>query len=167
MKKDLAIIFGLFAFIVVLLIFGRSFTSVGLMNRGATQSAQVTQGKVNVNIKSLSVDAQVAASANDRKKGLSKTESIPLTEGMLFVFDTSGQYGIWMKDMKFAIDILWISEDKKIVDIAQNVAPEPDKKDSDLIVYKPRGSAKYILEVNAGLSALNGIQIGDPANFQL
>lgn len=88
-------------------------------------------------------------------------------EGLFFVFDNPGSYGIWMKDMKFAIDILWIGEDRKVMAIAINVPPEPGKKDPELAVYKPDGNAKYVLEVNAGLVNLNGIKAGDQVNFEL
>ena len=67
--------------------------------------------------------------------------------------------------MKFAIDIIWIDENKKIVDIATNVPPEPGKKDRELTIYRPGTDAKYILEINAGLSSLNNFQIGDQVEF--
>ena len=72
-----------------------------------------------------------------------------------------------MKDMKFPIDIIWIDGEKRIVDIAANVRVEPDKKDRELAVYKSQAEALYVLEVNAGLSALHGLSIGDQVNFEL
>jgi len=169
MKKDLAIIFGLFLIIVVLLVFGRGLTTTSLLNP-KTNSQSITQSKkgiVVVIIKTLNVDAEVADTAAKRKKGLSKRDSLPLNQGMLFVFEQSGMYGFWMKDMKFPIDIIWLDENKRIVDIVQNVPVEPGKKDSQLTIYKPDGDAKYVLEINAGLSQLNALQKGDQANFEL
>ena len=86
---------------------------------------------------------------------------------MLFVFENKGTYGFWMKDMEFAIDIIWIDENKNIVDIVENAAPQPGKKEKELTVYKPRNDALYVLEVNAGLSNLNNLQIGDKVAFEL
>lgn len=169
MKKDLAFIGGLFLVLAALLIFGGSFTSLGLINRkglesSSTQSA-APSGVRRVRIKSLDINATVVSSSQDQKKGLGKRESLPLNEGMLFMFDSTGSYPFWMKDMKFAIDIIWIDENKKVVDIVPNAPPEPNKSDRGLTIYKPKGDVKYVLEVNAGLSTLNNIQIGDLAEF--
>lgn len=169
MKKDLGIIFGLFGLVIGLLIFGKAFTTVGLFgtNQSATQSAGVASGQTVVKVKSLEITAQVAAKASDRKKGLGNRESLALNEGMLFVFEQESPYAIWMKDMKFAIDIIWIDDEKRIIDIVSNAPAEPDKNDKELTKYLPKESALYILEVNAGLVNLHNLQIGDSVDFQL
>ena len=172
MKKDLAIIAGLFVLIAILLVFGQGFTSLRFLTAdggiGQGISSDVTiPSRVNVTIKNLTIDAEAASTPASRKKGLSKKDSVPFNQGMLFVFDNPGQYGIWMKDMRFAIDILWLDEDKKVVDIAVDVPPQQDKRDSELTIYKPSHNSKYVLEVNAGLVRLNSIQVGDQAFFNL
>ena len=168
MKKDLAIIIGLFLLIVALLIFGKGFTTASLIGPGSNQNQRTAQkNKVSLNAKSLSINATVVTAPGERKKGLSKRDLLPLTEGMLFVFEKSGLWGFWMKDMKFAIDIIWIDGNKNIVDIAKNVPPEPDDKDRELTVYKPKVEAMYVLEINAGLSDFNNLEIGDAVNFTL
>lgn len=168
MKKDLAIIVGLFVLIAALLIFGRGFTSVSLIGSGASSEQTVSKkGKVQLSVKTLNLDVTVAQSSSLRQKGLSKREFLPLTEGMLFVFEKTGRYSFWMKDMKFAIDIIWIDEANKIVQITKNVPPEPRKKDSQLTVYKPDSEILYVLEINAGLSDFNNLEVGDTVNFTL
>lgn len=168
MKKDLAIIGGLFILIIVLLIFGKGFTTVSLLAQPPSQNQSgPPRGEVSLNVKTLSINAIVARSPGMRKKGLSKMESLPLTSGMLFVFGKDGRWGFWMKDMKFAIDIIWIDENKRIVDIVKNAPPEPGKKDKELTVYKPAADAMYVLEINAGMSDFNNLEIGDTVNFNL
>lgn len=173
MKKDLAIIFGLFLVIVALLAFGGSgLTSVSFVGGRSSQtdnSGPSTRSKDSITIgaRTMIIEAKVADKADERKKGLSGLDSLPLNQGMLFVFETKGNYVFWMKDVKFAIDIIWIDENKKVVDIAQNVAPEPKKDDNDLTLYRPRAEAMYVLETNAGLSTLHGLQIGDQVSFEL
>lgn len=168
MKKDLAIIFGLFLLIAGLLVFGKGFTSADFLpTQRKTQDVQKKGDTVVTAGSDFKVDAKVVSKASDRKKGLSKVESLPLNQGMLFVFEASGLYPFWMKDMKFAIDIVWIDEGKRIVSIAENVPPEPGKKDKELSLYRPSGDALYVLEVNAGLTQLHGLRIGDIVNFEL
>lgn len=169
MKKDLALIGGLFLIIVALLVFGQGFTSSGLLNKkpspkGATQEASLGE-QVNIKIKDLSLKAAVAATSQEHKKGLSGRDGLPLDWSLLFVFGEVKPHVIWMKGMRFAIDIIWIDENKKVVDIAESVPPEPSKKDKDLTRYTPRSDSKYILEMNAGLASLHNIQIGDSVEF--
>lgn len=168
MKKDLAIIFGLFLLIAFLLVFARNYTSGSfLLGPEATKSASVKKGFTTVTIKDLKVDAKIAQKASDRKKGLSGQESLPLTQGLLFVFENNGLYSFWMKDMKFAIDIIWIGENKQIVYIVKDAPPEPGRDDDELTLYQPSSAAKYVLEINAGLTERHGIIIGDLVNFEL
>jgi len=176
LKKDLAVFGGLVLVVVGLLIFGKGFTTTSFISqpKEATATGQATSGqdsqlnnKSRVVIGDLTVIAEAAKTREQRQKGLSKRDSLPFGEGMLFVFEGSGNYAIWMKDMKFPIDIVWISEDKKIVDIAENAIPEPDKKDSQLKIYRPKSDSRYILEINAGLARLHNLQIGNIVNLEL
>ena len=67
----------------------------------------------------------------------------------------------WMKDMKFAIDIIWIN-DSEIVQIDKNVQPPaPNTVDEDLLLYIPSQPIDYVLEVNANFTEENNIKVGD------
>ena len=91
MKKDLAIIGGLFLVVIILLIFGKGFSSASYVGFGTTtQTSSQNKNQGNISTGSLSVKAQVVSNTNDRKKGLSGRDSIPINEGMLFVFEQSG-----------------------------------------------------------------------------
>ncbi|MBI3283085.1 DUF192 domain-containing protein [Candidatus Curtissbacteria bacterium] len=165
-KKDLAIIFGLFLLIAILVVFGRGYTSGGLLT-GQGEAAVGRKGFTAVTIKDLSVNARVASLASERKKGLSGQNSLPMTDGLLFVFENSGLYPFWMKDMKFAVDIIWIDENKTVVYIVNNAPFEPDRDSDELTLYRPTSAAKYVLEINAGLAQRYGIVVGDLVNFKL
>lgn len=103
---------------------------------------------------------EVAESMASRAKGLSGRESLGEDEGMLFIFNSTGKRSFWMKDMKFPIDIIWISEDK-IAGLEKNVKPEPDKNLFNLTNYiSPEGVDK-VLEINAGLADKFGFKVGD------
>ena len=81
----------------------------------------------------------------DRQKGLSGTSELPKGQGLLFVFDTPGKHGIWMKEMNYPIDIYWFDQDFRLVDKALSVKPEtyPD-------VFYPKDDALYVLETKVG-----------------
>lgn len=95
-----------------------------------------------------------------RTQGLSDRLQLPSQNGMLFVFDTPAPYGIWMRNMKFPLDILWI-RNGVVVDIKENApAPSPATPEYVLPVFKPDMDADLVLEVNAGFAARHHVTIG-------
>jgi uncharacterized membrane protein (UPF0127 family) len=116
------------------------------------------KSEISIGSKSFSVD--VASDAATRAQGLSGRESLGDGEGMYFIFDKPENYGFWMKDMKFAIDIIWI-RGNKVVGIDENVEPEPGKPLSDLKIYYPPQEIDRVLEVNAGTAEKYNLTAGD------
>ncbi len=110
----------------------------------------------------VELKTEIADTQALKNLGLSGRNSIDEDRAMLFVFNDSGYYGFWMKDMKFAIDIIWIDENKKIVHIAPNVAPDTYPES-----FQSKGLAKYVLEVQAGLTKSKNIKVGDSVEFDL
>jgi uncharacterized membrane protein (UPF0127 family) len=117
-----------------------------------------------INNKEFRVD--ISDNVQKRSKGLSGRNFLAENEGMLFLFSTSSQYGFWMKDMNFPIDIIWI-KNNKIVDISKNILPEPQKSIFNLTVYYPKEEVDKVLEINAGLSDKYNFQIGDEVKINL
>ena len=113
-----------------------------------------------VNNKKLNI--YIADSPDEWERGLSWKDNMPENRGMLFIFSTSDFYKIWMKDMKFPIDIIWIGEDKKIVDIKTNISPQTFPE-----IFTSRQPARYVLEVNSGWVDENKIEIEDKIWYNL
>jgi uncharacterized membrane protein (UPF0127 family) len=108
---------------------------------------------------------EIADTDIERKQGLSGREYLEENHGMLFVFNEKSQKAFWMKDMNFAIDIIWI-EDNKIVQIDKNVKPpEPNTPNNELKLYSSKLAINYVLEVKAGLSDEYNFKIGDTIDF--
>jgi uncharacterized membrane protein (UPF0127 family) len=99
---------------------------------------------------------------HDRDKGLSVFDSIKDSEAMMFVFETPGKYSFWMKGMKFPIDIVWLDNEGKIVDIKRHVATSTYPE-----LFAPDSDSTYVVELNAGVSERLKIKIGDICNFDL
>lgn len=103
---------------------------------------------------------EIADDEAKRTLGLSRRASLPAGQGLLFIFDTPGQYGFWMKDMNFPIDIIWIDANWQIADITAKVSPESFPQ-----IFYPRATIKYVLETNAGWALKNNLQIGESVLF--
>lgn len=113
------------------------------------------------------INAELANTDALRQRGLSYRENLEENSGVLFIFDTPQIPFFWMKDMNFPLDIIWINENT-IVGIDKNV-PFPDKNTplNQLPKYSPKEKVNYVLEVNAGFTDNNGIEVGDSVNIQL
>ncbi len=121
-------------------------------------STQTYQTQVVIEEKVYNVD--VVDTQYLLSKGLSGRSGLAPNEGMLFVFANSDEHSFWMKDMLFPIDIIWIDENWKVVDIEPNVSPNTYPK-----IFVPNAPAKYVLEISAGESVKNGITIGEQVNI--
>jgi uncharacterized membrane protein (UPF0127 family) len=102
------------------------------------------------------ISLDIADTEPTRIQGLSGRKSMPKNHAMLFVFDEISQHGIWMKDMNFALDIVWLNEYSEVIHIERNVTPETFPK-----TFGPQKQSKYVLEFNAGFTSRNGIKVGD------
>lgn len=107
------------------------------------------------------VPVEVVSRSETRDKGLSDRDSLPLGEGMLFVFDSDSEYCFWMKNMHFPLDMVWLNSRKEVVYIAHNARPEGFPKE----VFCPDTAARYVIEVNAGQAEKLGFTLGRKVRF--
>ena len=104
----------------------------------------------------VSVMASVADSPEERQQGLSGTTMLPEDVVKLFVFDDNNRWSFWMKDMRYAIDMLWVNEGEEIVHIERAVAPETYPAQS----FTPPVPARYVIETVAGFSEKQQLATG-------
>ena len=104
--------------------------------------------------------AEIASTDKQKVKGLSGRESLAEDEALILEFDEEDYHSIWMKDMNFSIDVIWLNSDKEIVDFKGNLSP-----DSYPQTFTPQRRAKYVLEVNSGFIESEKLNIGDVLEF--
>lgn len=113
----------------------------------------------------VTFQVEVAYTREERVRGLSGREALASGSGMLLVFESPGG-ALWMKGMQFALDMVWIGPDCRVVGVTVGApAPARGAQDSDLPVYTPDRPAAFALEVNAGEGAASGAAVGAPARF--
>ena len=74
---------------------------------------------------------------------------------MLFVFPASGRHGIWMRNMLFPIDIVWVNSSGNVIDCVQNARP---CNTLQCEVFVPSSNAKYIIEARSGFVKRHGLK---------
>ena len=117
--------------------------------------------KIDVSIynKNITFTVEVAKTTEERRIGLMYRKKLLNNEGMLFIFPREKIIQLWMKNTYIPLDVIFISENKVIVDIKKNM-----EKLSETIV-KSKVKSRYALEFNAGLINKLDIEIGDKVLF--
>lgn len=124
--------------------------------------ADIFDQKAYILLPEKKISLEVVKTAEDQTRGLSGKNSLPEDSAMLFVFNEPDYHGIWMKDMKFSIDILWLDASNKIIFIEKNISPQTYPK-----VFSPREKALYIVEAQAGFVEKNNLKTGDVLDVRL
>lgn len=128
----------------------------------AVSPAADSQPKVRIGDKKseqLTFDVKIVDTPELLMRGLSGSDPLAKNEGMLFVFDHDGGHSIWMKEMRFSLDIIWISRFGSVVHIERNVHPDTYPR-----AFTSRKPARYVLEILA--EAGEKIVPGAPVYFE-
>jgi len=105
---------------------------------------------------------EVVTSPLERARGLMFRTKLPLNKGMLFVFPAADYYSFWMKNTLLPLDIIWLDENGKIITIKRDAPPCPA---DDCPSFKPDKPARYVLEINAGMSDKINLATGNYLEF--
>jgi uncharacterized membrane protein (UPF0127 family) len=109
-----------------------------------------------LNVAGSTVNLEIADTLAERVQGLSGRANLPPNTVLLFIFNNSDYQGIWMKDMLFPIDIIWLDESYRVVDIESSVSPDTYPQ-----IFRPTETARYVIEASAGFSSEKKIRVGD------
>lgn len=110
------------------------------------------------------LQVEVMVKDEDRQMGLMFRASLPEDRGMLFLFESPDFHGIWMKNCKFPIDILWLDADRKVVHVQEGALPctkEP------CAVFSPLRRAIYVVELRSGQARREKAVVGETLSFAL
>jgi len=110
------------------------------------------------------LQVEVMVKDEDRAMGVMYRPSLPEDHGLVFVFEQSDFHGFWMKNCKFAIDMVWLDEAHRVVHVAESVPP---CKQDPCPVYSPMRRASFVLELNAGQARREEAVIGSTLQFQI
>ena len=118
------------------------------------KSTQIESRKTQIG--DLDYILEVVTNTKDHQKGLSGRINLAPQHGLLFAFPEPGDYGIWMKDMNFAIDIIWLDENQGVIGLAENIQPESYPE-----IFYADSYSLFIIEINAGEIVETGLKLGD------
>ena len=132
---------------------------VGLMTMPSDiklESVEFPMGTIKVD--DIPLQVMIADTEPRRVRGLMFEDQLPFDQGMIFVFEESGLYSLWMLNMQFSLDMIWFDQDGKVVHIEKNIPP--CKTALEITTCQsiiPDVEAVYILEVTSGFVDKNNI----------
>lgn len=98
---------------------------------------------------------ELALSGAQMEQGLMFRRNLALDAGMLFDFKTPTKVTMWMKNTIVPLDMLFLDEHERVIDIHENAVPYS----TDIIAAK--ALARYVIELHGGTVARLGIKLGD------
>nr|WP_299343819.1 DUF192 domain-containing protein [Allomuricauda sp.] len=107
----------------------------------------------------VKLDIEIAETDYETQTGLMYRDSMDDNQGMLFIFSDNEMRSFYMKNTEIPLDIIYINEKLEIVSFQKNASP------LDETGLPSQFPAKYVLEINAGLSDKWGIATGDKIDF--
>jgi len=114
-----------------------------------------------------SMRVEVASSGAQSERGLGYRDALAENAGMLFDLHDTRIPVFWMKGMRFALDMVWIGGDRRVVSVTENVPPQPGASDDQLARISPPAPVRYALELNAGSAGRHAIKSGTQLAFDL
>jgi len=100
------------------------------------------------------IDIEFAETDAERRRGLMRRRSMDYGKGMLFLFEETSMGGMWMKNTPMPLDILFISPDSTVINIAERTRPFSETS------IEPTAPKRFVLEVRAGFADRFGIRPG-------
>tara|TARA_R110002124_G_scaffold84681_8_gene220323 strand:- start:2449 stop:2937 length:489 start_codon:yes stop_codon:yes gene_type:complete len=107
------------------------------------------------------LDIEIADNEYETQTGLMYRTTLEVNHGMLFIFPDVQLRSFYMKNTKIPLDIIYIDETKTIVSFQKNAKP------FDETSLPSDAPAKYVLEINGGLSDTWQLSVGDRIEFEV
>src|SRR5665647_518858 len=128
--------------------------SVALGNPSLAQNEpQIDLARIKLSAGIHVIDAQVAATPQQRSTGLMFRQNMPQSEGMLFVFEQAAPQCFWMKNTLLPLTAAFVADDGTIVNLA-------DMKPQTTESHCSTQPVRYVLEMNQGWFNKKGIKAG-------
>lgn len=125
-----------------------------------TRAPQSPPTRIQVNVAGVTVQATLAQTPKEHARGLSNVPSLRPDEGMLFLFSEPTMQQFWMKEMRFPIDIIWISAERRVIAMHESIAPSTYPE-----LFSANAPVIAVLEVPAGWAAAHNATVGSPVSW--
>ena len=99
------------------------------------------------------IEAEVAATQEERMQGLMQRRTMPVQQGMLFVFPQAARHCMWMRNTYLPLSVAFLDEEGRILNI-ENMQPQTENN------HCAAAPARFALEMNLGWFSARGLKPG-------
>ncbi|WP_300654190.1 DUF192 domain-containing protein [Hydrogenophaga sp.] len=117
------------------------------------ESPQLQLPRVTLSAGMHLINAQVAATPQQRAVGLMFRKEMPVNEGMLFAFEQAAEQCFWMKNTLLPLTAAFVADDGTIVNLA-------DMQPQSLESHCSSKPVRFVLEMNQGWFSKRGLKAG-------
>jgi len=110
------------------------------------------------------IRAEVLTKPADMEHGMMYRDALPQGRGLLFVHQKPAYLRYWMANVKAPLDIIFMDENHKIMEISPDT-PICTTKPEDCLTYGGHHLEQYVLELRAGEAQRLGLHEGQTLRF--
>jgi uncharacterized membrane protein (UPF0127 family) len=110
------------------------------------------------------VTAELAVTRDAQSEGMMFRANLRPGEGMLFPFSEMAPRAFWMFQTRISLDIIWLDDNKRIVEISAN-SPPCNTVPDDCPTYGGTADSTYVLELAAGQADAHNLTVGSQLEF--
>src|SRR3989344_3199032 len=118
----------------------------------------------NICFRSECFSVQMAETMFQKMRGLKFVDDLRRNEGMIFMFRSERRRAFWMKDVFVPLDLIWLDEKFRVVEITSDQKPCQGLF-CPIIISKNK--AQHVVELNGGTADRIGIRDGELAEVPI
>ena len=124
-----------------------------LMIWASATPAQYAMPRAELSVGMHRIEAEVAATPEDRATGLMRRQEMAQQHGMLFVFTNEARHCMWMRNTVLPLSVAFLDREGKIINI-EDMQPHTENN------HCAAADARYALEMNLGWFKQRGFTKG-------
>ena len=145
MVRKIALLIPMIVIAAIVGAIGLSLFPLKIKNK----SLEFARGKVEID--SDLINVEIAKSSAEKQTWLMfRQEKIPLNSAMILVYDKPDLYSMWLLNIEYNLDLIWVDESGQIVYVVKDVPPCKNTLDPSSCTYKNTKAAKYVIAATSG-----------------
>jgi uncharacterized protein len=145
MVRKIALLIPMIVIAAIVGAIGLSLFPLKIKNK----SLEFARGKVEID--SDLINVEIAKSSAEKQRWLMfRQEKMPLNSAMILVYDKPDLYSMWLLNIEYNLDLMWLDESGHMVYIVKDAFPCKSALDPSSCTYKNTKAAKYVIAATSG-----------------
>lgn len=111
------------------------------------------------------ITAELVRTREEQGQGMMFRKQLRADEGMLFPFEEMAPRGFWMFQTIIPLDIIWLDDNKRIVEMSERTPPCLATDANECPTYGGAAHSIYVLELASGQITKHGLTTGSVLQF--